>query len=32
MLHEIRPVRDILDDLVSDCDDCIARLLNTFVF
>lgn len=32
MLHEIRPVRDILDSLVSGCDDCIAGLLNTFVF
>lgn len=32
MLHEIRPVRDILDDLVSECDDVIAKLLNTFVF
>ncbi len=32
MLHEIRPVREILDELVSDCDDVIATLLNTFVF
>lgn len=32
MLHEIRPVREILDELVSDCDDVIAGLLNTFVF
>lgn len=32
MLREIRPVRDILDDMVSECDDVIAKLLNTFVF